>query len=125
MIHETNQPPRDYDHPFPTGLPLGFPDSPDFMAPQKLPLSDPNWWSNFQQLLDDNNDWPVTYVFKFIVPKKGMDELQQVFEGNEVDIKASKKGNYQSLTTRIRVESSDEVVAIYRAAGEVEGVIAL
>lgn len=103
----------------------GLPEYPDYMAPQKLPLSDPNWWSNFKQLLDDNNEWPITYVFKFIVPKAGMDMLQQVFEGHEIDIKASKKGNYQSLTARIHVENSDEVVAIYRAAGEVDGVIAL
>lgn len=95
------------------------------MAPQKLPLSDPNWWSNFKQLLDDNNEWPVVYLFKFIVPKDGMDALKQVFEDHEIDIKASTKGNYLSLTTRIHVESSDDVVAIYRAAGEVEGVIAL
>ena len=106
-------------------LPGRFPDSPEGIAPQKLPLSDPNWWSNFKQLLDDNNEWPVTYLFKFIVPKEGMDALKQVFEGHQIDIKASKKGNYQSLTTRIRVENSDEVVAIYRTAGEIEGVIAL
>ncbi|MGB1049971.1 MAG: DUF493 domain-containing protein [Rhodothermales bacterium] len=95
------------------------------MAPQKLPLSDPNWWSNFQQLLDDNNEWPVTYLFKFIVPKEGMGALKLVFEGQDIDIKASKKGNYQSLTSRIHVQNSDEVIAIYRAAGEIEGVIAL
>lgn len=109
-------------HPFQTG---NGSDSDERMAPQKLPLSDPNWWSNFQQLLDNNNEWPGTYVFKFIVPKEGMDALKQVFEGHEIDIKASSKGTYQSLTCRIDVENSDDVVRIYRAAGEVEGVIAL
>ncbi len=95
------------------------------MAPQKLPLTDPNWWTNFQQLLDDNNEWPATYLFKFIVPKAELESLKAVFDGHEIDVKASKKGNYLSLTMRIHVESSDEVVGYYRAAGEIEGVIAL
>lgn len=95
------------------------------MAPQRLPLSDPNWWNNFKQLLDENNDWPSHYLFKFIVPKAGVEELKAVFEGHEIDIKASTKGNYLSLTTRIHVSSSEEVVEVYRSVGDVEGVIAL
>lgn len=95
------------------------------MAPQKLSLSDPNWWANFQQLLDDNNEWPVHYIFKFIVPKVGLAELKTIFKDHSIDVKASSKGNYLSLTMHIFVESSDEVVEVYKAAGQVEGVIAL
>lgn len=120
MIHETIYRHNEYYRFFSDD---DEPDRP--MAPQKLPLSDPNWWSNFQQLLDDNNEWPVHYLFKFIVPKAGLSELEALFSDHSIDVKASSKGNYLSLTMHIRVENSDEVVAIYRAAGEVEGVIAL
>lgn len=95
------------------------------MAIQPLPLSDPNWWNHFQQLLDEHNEWPSNYLFKFIVPKAGVEELKALLTGHEIDIKASTKGNYLSLTTRIQVASSDEVVAVYRSVGGVEGVIAL
>jgi len=95
------------------------------MAPGKLPLSDPAWWDNFKQLLDDGYDWPGVYVFKFIVPKQNVEELKAVFEGHEIDIKASSKGSYHSLTSRIQVDSSEDVIAIYRAAGSIEGVISL
>ncbi|MDA0379078.1 MAG: DUF493 family protein [Bacteroidetes bacterium] len=95
------------------------------MPIQPLPLSDPNWWDHFKQLLDENNEWPAPYLFKFIVPKAGIEELKSVLEGHDIDIKASTKGNYLSLTTRIRVESSEDVVAVYRSVGVVEGLIAL
>lgn len=99
--------------------------NPARMAPQRLPLSDPNWWDNFKNLLDEQNEWPAHYLFKFIVPKAGIGELERIFERQEIDIKASSKGNYLSLTTRIHVQGSDEVVEIYRSVGQVEGVIAL
>ena len=95
------------------------------MAFQPLPLSDPNWWNHFKQLLDEQNTWPAAYLFKFIVPKAGMEELKAILDGHEIDIKASTKGNYLSLTTRIQVESSEDVVAVYRSVGSVEGLIAL
>ena len=95
------------------------------MIPKKLPLSDPRWWDNLRQLLDDNNDWPTDYLFKFIAPRSAVDELKKVFDGHEIDLKASKRGNYLSLTSRIRVQSSEEVITVYRQAGSVEGVISL
>ena len=95
------------------------------MAIQPLPLSDPNWWNHFKSLLDEHNEWPTDYLFKFIVPKAGLKELQTVLEGHDIDVKASKKGTYLSLTTRIQVQSSDDVVAVYRSVGGVEGLIAL
>jgi len=83
------------------------------------------WWENFQKLLDESNDWPVEYIFKFIAPKEHVGDLKEVFDGHEIDIKASKKGSYHSITSRIHVSSSDEVIDIYQRAGKVEGVISL
>ncbi len=83
------------------------------------------WWDNFRQLLDSDNEWPSMYLFKFIVPKAGLTELKMVFEGQEIDVKASTRGNYLSVTSKIMVHDSDEVIKIYRAAGAVDGVISL
>lgn len=83
------------------------------------------WWERFRSLLDDQNEWPSVYVFKFIVPAERLDDMKDVFEGHPVRERASSKGTYVSVTARIRVESSDEVVAYYTEAGKVEGVMAL
>ena len=83
------------------------------------------WWDNFRKLLDNDNKWPSEYLFKFIVPKAGLAELKKVFEGQEIDVKASTRGNYLSVTSKIMVHASDDVIKIYRAAGAVDGVISL
>ena len=87
--------------------------------------SDEDWWQNFRQLLDDQNDWPAEYLFKFIVPRDGLEQMKEVFGGHPVTIRASNKGNYASVTAKIEMSSSEEVVAIYSAAAEVEGVVSL
>ncbi len=83
------------------------------------------WWTRFQALLDEQNDWPVQYTFKFIVPRDGSDDLQQVFGDEPVVVRASSKGNYVSVTATMGMASSDEVIRVYRAAAEVDGVISL
>ncbi len=83
------------------------------------------WWSRFQTLLDTQTEWPTLYLFKFIVPKAGLDDIKQVFEGHTVTVRASTRGNYLSVTAQMEMQSSEEVISVYRAAGEVEGVVAL
>lgn len=83
------------------------------------------WWSKFRGLLDDQNDWPTDYLFKFIVPSDELDDMKRVLGNERLKVRASSKGNYMSVTARRRVASSDDVIAIYKAAGDVEGVIAL
>ena len=96
------------------------------MALTKYPSAEAReWWDNFKKLLDDNNDWPGEYVFKFIAPKQQIEKLVALFEGHDMDIKASSKGKYQSITSRVKVKSSDEIVSYYLQAGAIEGVISL
>ncbi len=83
------------------------------------------WWSRFRSLLDEQNDWPSEYLFKFIVPKASLEAMKAVFGEHPVQVRASSKGNYLSVTARVEMQSSEEIVAIYTAAGEVEGVISL
>lgn len=83
------------------------------------------WWRQFKQLLDDQNDWPAKYTFKFIAARSNLDELKAVFGNHPIRIRESSQGNFVSVTARLRMDSSDEIIAIYKAAGEVEGVISL
>lgn len=83
------------------------------------------WWDNFQRLLDDQIDFPSEYIFKFIVPSANLDDLKNVFGHYPVEVRRSSKGNYVSVTARMEMNSSEEVIAVYSAAAEVEDVISL
>lgn len=83
------------------------------------------WWDNFQQLLEDQIEFPSEYLFKFIVPSPNLDDLKNVFGHYPVEVRESRKGNYVSVTARMQMHSSDEVIAVYTAAAEVDDVISL
>jgi hypothetical protein len=83
------------------------------------------WWDDFRELLDEQNEWPTEYTFKFIAPSDNVEALKAVFGDHPVKVRASSKGNYMSVTAHINVESSEEVVAVYEEASDIEGVISL
>jgi len=76
-------------------------------------------------LLESEYEWPTAYVFKFIVPKEKISEVEKLFPGHPLEKKASSKGNYTSVTITIELDSADHVIAIYEQAAGVEGLIAL
>ena len=83
------------------------------------------WWTNFRQLLADQSEWPTEYLYKFIVPKAGLEALKQVFGDARIIVRASKRGKYLSVTSRMPANSPDDVIMVYKAAGKVDGVISL
>ena len=80
---------------------------------------------NFKEKLDDQYSWPSLYMFKFIVPKGKEDEVIVLFPSNEVSTKESKNGNYISVTAKVMMSSSEDIVRIYEEAYKIEGVISL
>lgn len=92
---------------------------------RELSKTGKEWWDSFQELLEDQIDFPSEYLFKFIVPSSNLDELRSVFGQHPVQVRASRKGKYVSVTARMEMHSSDEVIAVYSAAAEVEDVISL
>lgn len=87
--------------------------------------SSQEWWDRFQDLLDQDRTWPAEYLFKFIVPRPNLDALQELFGDHPVVVRASTRGRYVSVTARLHMEDSASVVELYRAAGEIPGVISL
>ena len=79
----------------------------------------------FKEKLDQEHSWPDLYVFKFVVPIAKQSELRELFPEESFTEKKSKAGNYISFTLKKHIKSSDEVVAIYLKAKEIEGLIAL
>ncbi|MEM6523290.1 MAG: DUF493 family protein [Bacteroidota bacterium] len=80
---------------------------------------------SFKEKLENEYEWPALYTFKFIVPEQKIKELKQIFEGHEVIEKASSKGNYVSLTSKVMAPSSDFIIEIYIKASKIDGIISL
>jgi uncharacterized protein len=84
-----------------------------------------NNYYRFKEKLDNNHIWPSVYMFKFIVPSEKEEEINKLFPKNELKSRFSKNKKYISITAKIMMRSSDDVIQIYVKAHKVEGVIAL
>lgn len=81
--------------------------------------------NKFKELLDNQYQWPVDYLFKFIVNKERKDELLIVLGGHKAIEKPSSKGKYISISLRIMMHSADEVMEFYSKASKVKTVMSL
>jgi len=79
----------------------------------------------FKALLEDQHEFPTAYTFKFIVEKDYVGQIEALFDADEVTLKPSKGGKYMSITAKPTMQTSDEVLMVYRKAYEIKGVISL
>lgn len=79
----------------------------------------------FRELLDQSYQWPDFYSFKFIVKVENRDQVVALLDGHEVQFKLSEKGNYVSITSRLYVKTTDEVIEVYEAISRIPGVMSL
>jgi len=83
-------------------------------------------YDSFREKLDRHYAWPSLYIFKFIVPAHKQEELRKLFPLHVTSTeKQSEKGNYVSLTYQMMMPSSDSVIAVYKKASIIEGIVAL
>jgi hypothetical protein len=82
-------------------------------------------FDKFKELLDYEFTWPDQFLFKFIAPQDKLNELISIFKDNHITSKPSKTGKYTSITCHMMMNSSDEVIEIYKKAGSITGVISL
>ena len=79
----------------------------------------------FKEKLDNEYSWPATYMFKFVVPTATSIEVTALFPKDSLDTKPSKNGKYLALTMKRLVNSSAEVVEVYKSVSSIKGLIAL
>jgi hypothetical protein len=80
---------------------------------------------SLQARLDEFHEWPCRFMFKFITPQGKTAELTALFAGRPFTTRPSKNGRYVSITAELEMQSSEEVIALYREAGKIEGIISL
>lgn len=79
----------------------------------------------FKEKLDQEHKWPTWYLFKFIVPSTKEVLITSLFPPDKVRVRSSSQGKYRSISAKMMMESSEEVVKIYEKAHQIEGVLAL
>lgn len=79
----------------------------------------------FKESLDQEHQWPTWYLFKFIAPSSLEAKVVALFPKGTVSVKASSKGRYKSISSKMMMESSEQVMRIYEKVYQLDGVIAL
>ena len=86
-------------------------------------------FDDFIEKLNSQNTWPSIYLFKFIIKDDAQktEDILCLFDRDKdkVEIKASAKGTYHSISIHKEAQSAEEIIAIYQSASLIEGVIAL
>ena len=85
--------------------------------------SDP--FASLKARLDEEHVWPGVYTFKFIMKAELVDEFSQLLAGHHFTKRSSAAGRHIAITAELFMESSEEVIALYRRAAEFPGVISL
>lgn len=79
----------------------------------------------FKEQLESMGQFPMSYMFKFIVPHGKENEIQALFPNDEISFKPSSGKKYVSATIHSRMNNADEIIGIYEQASTIEQVIAL
>jgi len=86
------------------------------------------FYKNLKEKLDTQHEWPSVYMFKFIIPSdnKKLALVENLF-GAEAQItkRQSKSNKYISITAKEMMLSSDKIIATYKEAEKIEGIIQL
>ena len=80
----------------------------------------------FKELLNKEYSWPAKYTFKFILPAGKEKEIENLFSKDvEIKKKPSSGGKYTSITIYALMPGADEIIALYREASAINGIISL
>lgn len=86
------------------------------------------FYASLKKKLEDVHSYPTMYMFKFIVPSLGNKvELVTGLFGKEANItsRQSSNGKFTSITIKLVMLSSDEIIKKYQEVAAIEGVIML
>ena len=76
-------------------------------------------------VLDETVAFPTEYLFKFIVPVSEVHQILFIMQGMEIEQKASGNGNYISVSGKMIMKKSDDIILIYQRASVIKGIISL
>ena len=88
-----------------------------------------DFYKRFRVQLDESQNWPGPYIFKFIIKNNSKDlyKLKVILSEYKGDlkIKSSGKGNYKSITFESVFNSPAEIIGIYKKVSSLDNTISL
>ena len=95
-----------------------------------LPKENPEeFYSRFHEQLLNSQEWPGDYLFKFILREGEVkkDVLKEMFTQKSAVFsrRVSAKKTFTSLSVKVKMEDPDAVIAIYKQAQKIKGLITL
>ncbi|ACU07976.1 hypothetical protein FIC_01529 [Flavobacteriaceae bacterium 3519-10] len=96
---------------------------------QKENVNPDDFYASLKEKLEATHDFPEDYLFKFIITNEESKhtEIYRVFDDIKftLNTRESKNGKYTSISMNAFVMDADQVIRIYRAVGQIQGVIML
>ena len=84
-----------------------------------------DFYLRLQNKLNEVNEWPSVYLYKFIVTVNEVDEVKKIFKDGEIHTRKSSKGTYTSVSVKTVALSANEIIEIYKKASKIKGIISL
>ncbi len=81
--------------------------------------------SQLKLVIDETVKFPSVYLFKFIVPVDQIHHILLIMHGMEIEQKASSTGKYISVSAKLMMHKSEDIIHIYERASTVKGIISL
>ncbi len=92
-------------------------------------VSREEFYNRLREELNNNTDWPVRYMYKFIIPndERKIEDVERAFDGKDAEKRRSfsKNGKYVSLTFVVEEADVESILNQYRKMENIEGLIAL
>ena len=79
----------------------------------------------FVEKLENNHKFPGHYTFKFIVKPEHLSKVEALVQDAQITLKPSSGYKYVSVTINAHVQTSMEVVEVYKGAKKIEGIFSL
>jgi putative lipoic acid-binding regulatory protein len=76
-------------------------------------------------VLDETVKFPSEYLFKFIVPVDQIHQILFIMQGMEIEQKASSSGKYISVSGKMIMNKSEDIILVYQRASVIKGIISL
>jgi hypothetical protein len=81
--------------------------------------------SQLKLVLDETVKFPSEYLFKFIVPVDQIHQILFIMQGMEIEQKASSSGKYISVSGKMIMNKSEDIILVYQRASVIKGIISL
>jgi uncharacterized protein len=91
-------------------------------------MTEDEQFDKLREVLEKENNWPVVYMFKFIIPADNhkIALIEAKFSDEAIiSHKASSSGKYFSITVKEAMLNADSIIEKYKEMKGIEGLISL